>query len=265
MSPPPLALTVVAPTFYSSLDEPRYLLGIEACRQAAKYRIRLILVDASPLEEVRKGLEEAGKANGQSFVQVVPQKQKGRKGVALREAINAAYEECGDSRGTHVIAFQELEKIDMFRHWHSLLQHMHDTASDITVPRRADGSFHTYYPIEQYHAESFANLYLDSLGGKIGLASVDWTMGPVAFRCSYTSHWLRYDGELWDAQLVPLVQAHLAGAKVSSYEVDYHHPETMKQQEQGVPIWNEKRLLQLNFLKDTVGKLMKEITPSAST
>jgi hypothetical protein len=87
----------------------------------------------------------------------------------------------------------------------------------------------------------------------------------VAFRCSYTSHWLRYDGELWDAQLVPLVQAHLAGAKVSSYEVDYHHPETMKQQEQGVPIWNEKRLLQLNFLKDTVGKLMKEITPSAST
>jgi hypothetical protein len=105
---------------------------------------------------------------------------------------------------------------------------------------------------------------LDSLGVPIGLASVDWTMGPVAFKTKYTNHWLEYQGELWDVQLVPLVRAHLQGAKVSSFEVEYHHPETMKEQEQGVALWNEKRLFQLNFLKDTVGKEMKDSTPSAA-
>lgn len=163
-----------------------------------------------------------------------------------------------ESGSTTIIGFQELEKVDLFRHWTSVVRHMVESGADVSVPRRKDVSFQSSYPIEQYHSEMFANKYLDSLGTSIGLPSIDWTMGPVAFRTSQALHWINFDGETWDAQLVPLVNAHLNGAKITSYEVDYFHPEPMKQQEQGVATWNEKRLYQLNVLSQTVGKRMKE-------
>jgi hypothetical protein len=254
-----LDLVVVAPTFYPSVDDLRYLLGAEACRQAAEHKIRLILIDASPLEDVKQGLEDAGKP----FVRVIQQKSVGKKGVALREAIQVAHEELSNCEGESVIAFMELEKVDMFRYWNPLVQHMVDTNSDVTVPRRADASFRSTYPIEQYFSENFVNLYLDGLGREIGLASIDWTMGPVAFRSKFAHHWLEYKGDLWDVQLVPLVNAHSIGAKISSFKVDYQHPPTMKEQEEGSVLWGEKRIFQVNVLKDTVGARMKEISSHA--
>jgi hypothetical protein len=268
-----VSLIVVAPTFYTSLDETRYHLGVQACREAARHQVRLILVDASPTDDIRVGLQAAGRDTedpSKEYVKVVRQTAKGRKGAALREAIQLAYQEATDGSQHHgqdstvVIGFQELEKVDMFRHWAPLVNHMVDSSADVTVPRRADSSFQSHYPIEQYHCESFANLYLNSLGADIGLASIDWTMGPVAFRHTYAHHWIDFDGEMWDAQLVPLVKAHLAGAKVSSFQVDYFHPKSMKEEEEGVVKWNEKRLMQLNFLKDTVGKIMIDNAPSAT-
>lgn len=264
------SLVVVAPTFYTSLEEIRYLLGVQACQNAAKYGIRLILVDASPNDEIRQGLERAGqdpKDPSKAFVKVVRQKAQGRKGAALREAIQLAYDEATElASGDRVvvIGFQELEKVDMFRHWMPLVQHMVENSADVTAFRRSDSSFRSTYPIEQYHCETFANMYLDSLGAEIGLTSIDWTSGPLAFRHTLVNHWINFDGELWDAQLVPLVKAHLAGAKVTSFETDYQHPKSMKEQEEGVAAWNEKRLLQLNFLRDTVGKLMTESASAKS-
>ena len=267
-------MIVVAPTYYTNLDETRYLLGLEACQEAAKHHIRLILVDASPLDEIRAGLEAAGRDEteipSRGYVTVVRQTAKGRKGAALREAIQLAYQEATSmeqaphNNTTVVIGFQELEKVDMFRHWIALVQHLISKSADVVVPRRADPSFRSHYPIEQYHCESFANLFLNSLGQGLGLTPIDWTMGPLAFRHTYAHHWTDFDGELWDAQLVPLVNAHLAGAKVSSMAVDYIHAKSMKEQEEGVAQWNEKRLMQLNFLKDTVGKLMIEKGPVPS-
>ena len=61
--------------------------------------------------------------------------------------------------------------------------------------------------MEQYHSEHFANLHLDALGRPVGLPTLDWTFGPVAFRASMARHWLQCEGELWDAQLVPIVHA----------------------------------------------------------
>jgi hypothetical protein len=251
----PGSLIVVAPTFYARHDEIRYLVAIEACRNAAKHQIQMILVDASSNSEIREGLEQAGGG----YVQVVRQTALGRKGAALREAIQLAYKQANEQS---VIAFQELEKSDMFRHWLPLVQHMNKTGADVTIPRRADNSFRSDYPIEQYHCESFANSLLNSMGADIGLAAIDWTIGPAAFRYNQAHHWINFDGELWDAQLIPLVNAHLAGAMVTSLEIDYRHPKIMKEEEEGVAKWNEKRLMQLNFLKDTVGKLMVDTAKS---
>ena len=87
----------------------------------------------------------------------------------------------------------------------------------------------------------------------------------MAFRASLASHWLDYrQGELWDAQLVPLVRAAAAQqqAKVTSYEIDFHHPAVMKTQEEGMPQWSHKRLFQLNHLFDKVGS---ELVASSSS
>lgn len=252
-SNPTMPLTVVAPTFYSTVDDTRYKLGLEACQNAARYNIRLLLVDASPSDDVRDGLRAAGRG----YVQVMKQTSSGRKGAALREAIQwATKDDTNDA--PMIIGFQELEKVDMFRHWGPLVQHMVETSADIGVPRRMDNSFRAGYPIEQYHCESFANLYLDSLSRDVGLVSIDWTMGPVAFRNSLANYWIEFEGDMWDAQLVPLVHAFQAGAKVTSFSVDYLHPKSMKEQEEGVAEWNEKRLHQLNFLKMTVGKALAD-------
>lgn len=249
-------LIVVAPTFYTTTEETRYRLGIEACQNAAKYHIRVILVDGSPQPEIRNGLEEAGRG----YVQVLPQTAKGRKGAALREAIQHAHQQSGERS---MIAFQELEKVDMFRHWLPMIKFMTETNADVIVPKRSHETFRSTYPIEQYHCESFANSYLNSLSASIGMTPIDWTIGPVAFKYNQAEYWINFDGELWDAQLVPLVKAHLSGAKVEIFEIDYLHPKTMKEEEEGVAKWNEKRLMQLNFLKDTVGKLMVENAKSS--
>jgi hypothetical protein len=254
-------LIVVAPTFYSDLNETRYRLGLEACKEAARCDIRLILVDASPIPDMAKHFVEAGMGKHGSMVTVLKQKSKGRKGSALREAIQAAVDEMtqhSDGDANCFVAFQELEKVQMIPFWASIVKHMECTSSDICVPRRADKEFKASYPIEQYHQENFVNLYVDTLA--VGIPSLDWTMGPIIFRMSMAKHWTEFiDGELWDAQLVPLVRAaRRSSAKISSFEVQYEHPKEMKTEEEFSPQWCEKRLYQTNFLFEHVGNALKE-------
>mmetsp|Transcript_55148 Transcript_55148/g.133993 ORF Transcript_55148/g.133993 Transcript_55148/m.133993 type:complete len:334 (+) Transcript_55148:76-1077(+) len=256
--PEDIKLIVVAPTFYADMDDIRYHLGLKACREAAKHEVSLLLVDASPSNEVAEGLEKAGRTtDGRNFVRVVPQTWKGKKGVALREGISKAAEELKDNKDA-IIAFQELEKVAMFQHYQNLVDHFRQSGSQIVVPRRSDQSFKSTYPIEQYHSENFANMLLDSMGSEIRMPSIDWTIGPVLLKSDQVQYWLQYHGETWDAQLVPVVDAHVKGSKISSFEIDYVHPKEMKEQEQGQAGWNEKRLYQINVLTDTIGKRMKE-------
>jgi hypothetical protein len=274
-------LIVVAPTFYKSLDESRCRLALEACQQAARQEIRLVLIDASPRhDEIATALTDAGMGgphHDQPYVRVLPQQSLGKKGTALREAIQAACQELdsdekgSSSRGSSsssnssrcIIAFQEPEKVGMLRHWKSIVEYMDTIQADILVPHRSNTSFQQSYPIEQYHCETFANFYLNALASTIGLTpapSLDWTMGPIAFRRDQAHYWLEgcNDCEVWDAQLVPIIRAHVAGRTVATLEIDYHHPTAMKQQEEGDSSWMEKRLLQLNFLSETVGQELKK-------
>jgi len=252
-------LIVVAPTFYSNTKDLRYGLALECCKKAAEHGIQFVFVDASPSQSIRDGLQEAGGG----FVNVVMQTAKGKKGAALREGISIAAERLQaqtDKTGRRaIIGFQEPEKIDMIRHWKSIAKYLVESGSEIVVPRRRDEEFQATYPIEQYHSEKFANLFLDTLGNQIGLPSIDWTAGPVTLDISMTDKWLECNGDIWDAQLVPIIDCFLdCKATVSSFEVDYNHPESMKEEEGGNPKFNDKRLHQLNFLSDTVAQRMRD-------
>jgi len=244
-------MIVVSATFYPNLQDIRCVMGIRACESAVQLGIRLLLVDASP-PEVRAALEHAGAT-------VKPQTAVGKKGAALRQAIKFAMEELPQHG---VICFQELEKVEMISMQSAVAAAIVREGADICVPRRDDALFRSSYPIEQYHSEHFANLYLDSLAAAVGFPSIDWTFGPVAFRASFGSHWLQSEGELWDAQIVPMVlAARWHGAHVVSETVEYTHPIEMKSEEEGGAKWSEKRLDQLNFLFKHVGGALKSTQP----
>ena len=249
----PANFVVVSPTFYPNMADPRFKLGVEACRRAKALGIRLLLVDASP-PEVREALREAG---AEVHVQTV----RGRKGAALREAIGIARSQLPPDG---VICFQELEKVEMIGLQREVAAYVVSSGCDVCVPRRDDSLFRRSYPIEQYHSENFVNRYLDTLGSAVGLPTLDWTFGPVAFRAAAASFWLQNDGELWDAQIVPFIRAaRWGGARCEGLQVQYSHPEPMKREEEGVAAWSEKRLMQLNFLFKEVGGALKEEAPPA--
>eukprot|EP00977_Amphora_coffeiformis_P012932 scaffold3289_cov163-Amphora_coffeaeformis.AAC.7 len=262
-------LVVVAPTFYSNMQETRFILGMKTCQEAARQGIHLILVDASPTEEIRDQLRASGTtADGKSYVDVLIQTHKGKKGAALREAVIAAGRKISAEwsndreRGKEVIVcFQEPEKDDMMRHWKDIAKYMQEEKADICVPRRSGASFQASYPKEQYHSETFGNMYLDTLAKAVDFQpSIDWLMGPIAWRHEFSYLWTEYvDGDLWDSQICPMIHAQRwHGAKVSSLEIDFAHPVTMKREEEGSPVWIEKRLMQLNCIFEKVGKSLKE-------
>ena len=239
---------VCSPTYYPTTDDDRFKLGLAACERAKALGVPLLLVDASPAH-VKAALRDAG-------ADVRDQTFKGRKGAALRECIHIARGMLPDNG---VICFQELEKVEMIGLQRTVANHVITTDCDVCVPRREDSLFQRTYPIEQYHSETFANLGLDALGRAIGLPALDWTFGPVALRASMAEHWLNFDGELWDAQIVPFIRAfRWASARVASLQVTYSHPSAMKKEEEGVALWSEKRLMQLNFLWKHVAVALKE-------
>eukprot|EP00966_Prymnesium_polylepis_P207247 4800227-Prymnesium_polylepis.1 len=55
-------------------------------------------------------------------------------------------------------------------------------------------------------------------GNAAGLPTLDWTFGPVAFRTSMAHHWLNFGGELWDAQIVPFINASREGARIEGLQ-----------------------------------------------
>ena len=249
-----LPMVIISPTFYPSLEDTRCQLGLQSVRRAAALGIPLLLIDASP-PDVRAALVEAGAV-------VRQQTRKGKKGAALREAIEAAV---AMLPADGIVCYQELEKVEMIALQREVAAHMLRSGADICVPRREDALFRRSYPIEQYHSENFVNLYLDSVGAAAGLPTLDWTFGPVAFRVSMAHHWLNFEGELWDAQIVPFVNAALHhGARVEGLQVSYSHPALMKREEEFLPVWSEKRLMQLNFLFKNVAPAVKATAAPAA-
>lgn len=260
--PPPMDLIVVTTSLYKGLEDTRYPVALDTCHAAATHQVPLWMIDASLSTDVPPNLEEAGRMDGQDYVRVLPQSVTGKKGAALREGIQlalaAVQERHPDSWQECILAFQEPEKVDMVRRWKDLVAWMKEKDIDIAVPSRSQHTFAASYPIEQYHAERFANLYLNSLGAVAGLPTLDWTMGPIAFKAKWATEWLSYKGELWDAQMIPMIRAHRNHqAVVASYQTDFVLPESLQRQEEGSPVWSEKRLLQLNHLFQKVGNELK--------
>ena len=147
-----------------------------------------------------------------------------------------------------------------------------DDGADVVVPRRTQQCFMGSYPIEQYHSETYGNLYLDTAmkdaiqgsdndGMKLpvanaptrrGISLIDWHFGPFGFRAKHIKLWSTYKGNSYDSQLVPIVHAIRRGLRVVSVDVDFVLDERMREQEENNVAFIEKRLNQLNDLDPKV-------------
>lgn len=243
-------------TFYSSTDDIRFQCCLAFLQACNTHHVPTVVVDASPDAFLRQAMQEAG---GQ-FVQIFPQKAEGKKGAALREAVSHASNLRGVTEDTF-LCWQESEKEEMVGLWKSVFDsdivNKSTIYPDIVVPYRERTSFQKSYPIEQYHSEQYANMYMDCVAKKYGQSlltsnrlqlPVDWHFGPLAFRANHVHLWTSNEGELWDAQMVPVVQGLNRGLCLRSVEVVFHTPLLMKKEEEGDLEYIEKRLFQINYL-----------------
>ena len=243
-------LVVFTCSCYGSVDDVRFKCCLDMLHVAKHNGVRVCVVDASPLDAVRQRMREAG------AFRVEKQAAAGKKGAALREALALAASVAGDDDAC-LLCWTEPEKADMGRHWAAVAG---DATLDVVVPARRDETFRRTYPVEQYHSESFANAYLNAAAKAAGFGTaLDWHFGPFGLRKAHAQLWLDGDGELWDAQLLPLVAAIGTGLKVGAVEVDFEAPWVMKAAEEGDLGFCEKRLMQINYLDPKVLEALKAL------
>lgn len=255
-------------TRYDNIDELRFKMCLTMIQKCQTHACPVVVVDGSPSEEVHSALKSSGAI-------VHRQTTEGGKGAALREAAMIASQLPGVTDATP-LCWQEPEKIDMVRHWETVLDTNNFSAGsesvvDVAVPWRNQRLFQETYPIEQYHSEMYGNHYLDTVAEKElkllnlelpgvafeivdpKLPRIDWHFGPFAFRAEHVKLWTEYKGgDSYDAQLVPIVHAMRKGLKVCSRVVDFEAPSEMKKEEEGNVNFIEKRLAQLNDLDPRV-------------
>ncbi|KAL3770454.1 hypothetical protein ACHAW5_001208 [Stephanodiscus triporus] len=267
-------VVTVTVTYYPDIHDVRFQLALELCRLASRHKITLFIVDDSPDATVRENLQR-----GSEYVHVFQQDrdQYAGKGGALRQAIKMAKSrldednnfphEAGASFVDTAICFTEPEKVDLMNHIHAIVGPILAGTADVTVPSRNDELFRETYPTEQYHSESFGNMHFDLLAKHFegfrrdGARKLDWLFGPFALHSRLAGSWLSYDGNSWDAQMVPYVRGvRTHNWRITSVPVNFRHPKEMKEQEEGDPVWTTKRLKQLNVLFDLLGA--KELSVS---
>ena len=265
--------SIITTTYYPDLNDIRFLCARDLCHLAAQHKFHVFIVDDSPNEMVRRQLQGASL----QYVHVTQQDraQYSGKGGALRQAIRMAIEWFGENIidvDKAAIVFTEPEKINLIEHVNNIVLPLLVGSADVVVPARNGKLFRETYPLEQYHSESFGNLYFNLLAkqfrgfqqmtdlGDTSTTNLDWLFGPFAFKASLAKSWLQYEGTSWDAQMIPYVRGvRKDGWRIMGVSIDYRHPVNMKQQEEGDRTWVAKRLYQLNLLFDLLGK--NELAP----
>lgn len=278
-------------TYYCEMDDLRLHQCIKTLTDP-KYgasHIPFVVVDGSPPD-----IHEFLKSSCPDAIICKEQRKLCGKGGALREAAMIASslvdlysssksltdnsmnngENISKESGEVWLCWQEAEKSDMNRCWMDEVLPNIKTSDNVIIPSRENESFQNSYPIEQFHSESYGNLYLncimkkelENINGKSQgqtmtpeIVDIDWHFGPFAFRRKLLNLWVDYKGTSYDAQVVPVIAAIRKGYKINSgIEVTFKLDEKMKEQEEGSIDFIEKRLYQLNDLDPKVKRFWKK-------
>ena len=237
---------LILPTKYNSIEDSRFKLLKKTIRNASNhsYITKVIVVDSSH-DKVYNYLKELD-----SKIILLDQKDKTMlKGGSIREGIKYVVD---NFTKDSVICFQEPEKENMIYHYRNILEKYNIIKSFICVTQRTRSSFDTY-PIEQVYSENFMNKYISKLANK----TLDWSAGPVLFTSDKADYWLNFNGKLWDAQIIPLVEAIKSDEVILKSVVCFQYPPEQKKKEEGNLFFIEKRRYQLNYMVDSVIEYLK--------
>jgi nucleoside-diphosphate-sugar epimerase len=269
-------IILIAPSMYPNLSDARFELAVAFLNEVKKHKLQIIICDDSPLhnrEEIKKTFIEAG-GRGVEMT-YFPHGMTGKKGQSIRHALSIAMMKrqsitTSTQQRRWAVVFTELEKVHFVQFVQTVVMPILNGQCDIVYPRREENLFRLTYAIEQYHMEMFGTLHLNQLfkraTGDEHAPFYDFLFGPIAWEGTRVSpFYLKYQGELWDAQMVPAVHAlQEMGARWMSVTIPYRHHELQRQQEEGSPEMCEKRVLQYRLIMDTLGRSLVNPLPSPS-
>ena len=272
-SPPRIIL--ISTTYYNSLSDSRATLALHTAHTAAAHHIPYIVVDGSPTDDIAAALQSEGAVVIREDVKAMGGKGKGfayRYGI--REAMARSAALFPAAGANYVICISEPEKVDIVRFLPQLTSIMLPAAPappntpNIVIPSRSTAGFDSL-PVEQRHSEQFANRHLHNLARQLDPPftfttqpadqPLDLLFGPVLFHSSLAHYWLASTSPLWDAQIVPYIEAAYAGeGRVEGVEVEYRHPVEQTREEEGRVEWSGKRYMQLTVVVPALEKAIRD-------
>lgn len=253
-------LFVILPTKYNNNDIrleifEKTIINIYNTNLNTEFDIECIICDSSDAKTYTYIENFIKKYIGEyKNIKIIKQLNLNGKGEGIKEGIQFILNNY-NLHNDDIICIQDPEKYDLTNYYNEIMNVFNDTMNKkyICVPNRNPKSFETY-PIEQQYSENFINNYISTL---INI-DCDWTFGPIFFRKEIAYYWLNNTFQIWDAQLLPLIQACKEDYKIHNYHIDFKYPEEQKKEEENNILFIRKRHFQMTFLIEKIEEYIKK-------
>jgi len=216
----------------SENDRVRSNLALETLRKALDLGYQVILVDGGSSDELLKEFERYGASVHQ---------ESGGMGGERRKVFSLA-----QSSGKPVIAWLEPEKVNYLSQLEKTIAPVINGDADLVIPQRKSLAS---YPLSQQECEPLGNQAWKEITG----LDLDLWFGPRTMNQDTSILFSNYNGEFgdkWDSIFIPVMDAVHQGKKVIGVPIDYTHPKSQTESEEGNADFKEKREMQLRTLVD---------------
>lgn len=242
---------IVTDSWYNlnkELDRIRYQTSKNSVERAINAGYSVFIVDGGSPNEVIDTYQDFGAT-------VLNQEKRGM-GNGRRQVIEAGY-----NFGKEYMIWMEIEKESFVSQIYKTLLPIVNGEADIIVPERASMES---YPREQQLSERIARFFFEDLTGE----DLDCFIGPRVFRRDQAHYFTDYKtkycqdeeyGDNWEVIFMPLLKAIHEGKKVKGVKIDYTHPATQTQFEEGNIELFGKRIKQLSDITQAMTKYHNEL------
>lgn len=246
-------IVLVTTTYYdnlnNSIQQARFLASLRMAEEAKVYGYPLIVLDASPVEDVAECLRFHGAI-------VLRQQTKGM-GPSRREVFFYAVQYCYEY-SRKIVVWLEPEKYDFVHFVLRFVEQLMNGNAHIVVSRRSQLSWYNYNEFQRATEQEANAVYVEATG----LIGADPMFGPVGFVVEAKEHFVLLQKPLpqgvrdtyW--QLYAPIFAKKAGLRVVvSAEIDFMYDLAQRTAEAGDPEVDQKRIIQRDTLSDAFRKL----------
>lgn len=240
-------MIVILPTKYNKEDNLRIEFFKKSLNELYLYHIQVIIIDSSEYNiftDIKNYI-----SSYENCILIQQNDISYKKGGALREGMIFCL---NNFKNNDIIIFQEPEKYDMIKYYSDIISHIKEK-SYICIPSRKSLNS---YPVEQQCTEKFINYYLNT----ILETNYDWSFGPVILTQNLSNYWLKYDGKMWNAQLIPIISCLKDKVKVIDSKINFTYPKKQAKYEEKNINFIKKRHYQLNYIIDSFEKYQNSLS-----